>query len=277
MRTPTARLLRAMRSSTPQTQASLSTTIDASACLPYRTPLVTSCTTLTPSIPHLTTTTHNQSSYPSSLRLRSFSSTTTLSAAKQNQPKPQSQSQSRRTRAPTPSAGKEEDSEGLEENTSGDSTLSALNVLADVAGPSTAIDACLHDGFHLDNGVKITDGDGCLLVDGEAFRWRPWEAAVAGKDGTMRAMINEKGQWEVGEEVWGVLRVVWPKPDLLILGLGASVHPISPETRRQINLLGIRIEVQDTRNAAAQFNLLATERGVREVAAALIPIGWKGR
>lgn len=51
--------------------------------------------------------------------------------------------------------------------------------------------------------------------------------------------------------------------------------PISPETRRYINSLGIRVDVQDTRNAAAQFNLLATERGVQEVAAALVPIGWR--
>lgn len=65
--------------------------------------------------------------------------------------------------------------------------------------------------------------------------------------------------------------------DILILGLGASVYPVSPETRRHINSLGIRIEVQDTRNAAAQFNLLATERGVQEVAAAMIPISWVGR
>ena len=63
--------------------------------------------------------------------------------------------------------------------------------------------------------------------------------------------------------------------DLLILGLGPSTHPISSETRLHINSLGIRLDVQDTRNAAAQFNLLATERGVGNVAAALIPIGWK--
>ncbi|OJD11038.1 hypothetical protein AJ78_08108 [Emergomyces pasteurianus Ep9510] len=170
---------------------------------------------------------------------------------------------------------------GLDGDMASESTLSALNVLADVAGPSTAIDVCLPDGFQLDNGVKITNGDGCLLVDGEVFRWRPWEGdkseGEVRRNGAMRAMINEKGQWEVSEEVWGVLKLVWPKPDLLILGLGASVYPISPETRRQINALGIRIEVQDTRNAAAQFNLLATERGVQEVAAALIPLGWKGR
>lgn len=65
--------------------------------------------------------------------------------------------------------------------------------------------------------------------------------------------------------------------DMLILGLGASMYPLSPETKRHINSLGIRVEVQDTRNAAAQFNMLATERGVNDIAAALIPIGWKGR
>lgn len=62
---------------------------------------------------------------------------------------------------------------------------------------------------------------------------------------------------------------------MLILGLGPSMHPISPETRKHLNSLGIRVELQDTRNAAAQFNLLATERGVGNVAAALIPIGWR--
>ncbi|EFW17141.1 hypothetical protein D8B26_003899 [Coccidioides posadasii str. Silveira] len=159
--------------------------------------------------------------------------------------------------------------EDSDTNTSMRTDLGALDVFANVAAPSTAIDACLEDGFHLNNGVKITDGSGCLLVDGEVFAWKPWEAGKG-------AMVNEKGQWEVAEEAWGVLSLVWPKPDLLILGLGRTIRPISPETRRHINQLGIRIEIQDTRNAAAQFNLLATERGVREVAAALIPLGRKG-
>lgn len=88
-------------------------------------------------------------------------------------------------------------------------------------------------------------------------------------------MQNAKGQWDVEAQAWGVLELAWPKPDLLVLGTGRSILPLSPRTRRQINDLGIRIEVQDTRNAAAQFNLLATERGVQQVAAALIPIGWR--
>lgn len=67
------------------------------------------------------------------------------------------------------------------------------------------------------------------------------------------------------------------RTDILILGLGESVMPLSPETKRHINALGIRVDIQDTRNAAGQFNLLATERGVEEVAAAMIPSGWKAR
>ncbi|KAL2218944.1 hypothetical protein M432DRAFT_656433 [Thermoascus aurantiacus ATCC 26904] len=162
--------------------------------------------------------------------------------------------------------------------------LAALNVLGDIPAPASAIDACLDDGFHLSNGTKVTGGDGVLLVGGEAFAWRPWEAFSNNKDrgeggisDLKGMMVNAKGQWAVDEQVWGLLGLIWPRPDLLILGLGASVFPISPETRRHINSLGIRIEVQDTRNAAAQFNLLATERGVSEVAAALIPVGWRGR
>jgi NADH dehydrogenase [ubiquinone] 1 alpha subcomplex assembly factor 3 len=63
--------------------------------------------------------------------------------------------------------------------------------------------------------------------------------------------------------------------DLLILGLGPSMAPLSPATRKFINSLGVRVDIQDTRNAAAQFNLLATERGVSSVAAALVPLGWR--
>ena len=63
--------------------------------------------------------------------------------------------------------------------------------------------------------------------------------------------------------------------DILIIGTGPNVMPLATAVRTYLNGLGIRLEVQDTRNAAAQFNLLATERGVQQVAAALIPTGWR--
>ncbi|KAH8599936.1 NADH dehydrogenase 1 alpha subcomplex assembly factor 3 [Bisporella sp. PMI_857] len=142
-----------------------------------------------------------------------------------------------------------------------------MNVLGSMPAPSTSIDACVWDGFHLNSGVKIDGGKGALLVSGEAFGWSPWSSD--------KRVFNQKGQFEIGDDAWGVLDLVWPKPDLLIIGMGKEVRPLSMETRRYLGGLGIRVEVADTRNASAQFNLLATERGTGNVAAALIPIGWK--
>ncbi|KAL1878835.1 hypothetical protein VTK73DRAFT_7488 [Phialemonium thermophilum] len=144
-----------------------------------------------------------------------------------------------------------------------------MDVLGETPVPATNIEACLPDGFQLGGGVGIYGGAGALLVGGEAFAWRPW----AVRPDVTRRLVNEKGQWEAPEEAWGLLGLVWPRPDLLIIGTGAEIRPISPTTRKHISGLGIRVDVLDTRNAAAQFNLLATERGVTDVAAALIPIG----
>lgn len=48
-----------------------------------------------------------------------------------------------------------------------------------------------------------------LLVAGEAFAWRPWEA---GRE-SLR-LVNGKGQWDVEDEAWGLLELVWPKPGM---------------------------------------------------------------
>lgn len=77
-------------------------------------------------------------------------------------------------------------------------------------------------------------------------------------------------------QAWGLLELLWPKPDLLIVGTGGRTWPLSKETREHINGLGIRIDVMDTGNASAAYNLLATERGTDSVAAAMLPLGWKG-
>ncbi|KAF1846176.1 uncharacterized protein K460DRAFT_367002 [Cucurbitaria berberidis CBS 394.84] len=161
--------------------------------------------------------------------------------------------------------------------------FSALDVLRNTAAPATSIDACTSDGFALNNQMRIT-GCGLILIGGEAFRWRPWlqesnkegtaAEGGAGDDAMTGRLLNAKNQWEVQESAWGVLELVYPKPDLLIIGTGPNVTPIAPAVRKYLNGLGLRLEIQDTRNAAAQFNLLATERGVGQVAAALIPIGW---
>lgn len=93
----------------------------------------------------------------------------------------------------------------------------SLNVLGSSPPPTTAIDACLSDGFHLDNGLKISGGDGCLLLGGEAFSWRPWLAGERAGTSAKGRMINRKGQWDVGKEAWGLLDLVWPKPGETVL------------------------------------------------------------
>ncbi|RDA86253.1 hypothetical protein CP532_5114 [Ophiocordyceps camponoti-leonardi (nom. inval.)] len=147
--------------------------------------------------------------------------------------------------------------------------FTAMNMLSNAPIPSTSVDVCLYDGFGLNSGITISGGDGAILVSGQAFVWRPWQV-----NGVMK-LVNEKGQFDLPKVAFGLFEVLWPRPDLLIIGVGKHNLPLSPMTKQHITSLGTRVEVLDTRNAAAQFNLLATERGVSEVAAALIPIGWK--
>ena len=76
----------------------------------------------------------------------------------------------------------------------------------------------------MNSGVKIVGGSGVLLVAGEAFGWRPWEAGLGSEvkgsgradyglgDGNGKRLVNAKGQWEVGDDAWGLLGLVWPKP-----------------------------------------------------------------
>jgi NADH dehydrogenase [ubiquinone] 1 alpha subcomplex assembly factor 3 len=67
----------------------------------------------------------------------------------------------------------------------------------------------MYDGFALNSGVTISDGDGVMLVSGEAFSWRPWEAIGEKK------LLNKKGQFDIPEVAFGLLSVLWPRPGRL--------------------------------------------------------------
>ena len=147
----------------------------------------------------------------------------------------------------------------------------ALDVLRNTKIPATNIDACTTKGFHLNNGMKTADGSGILLLGGEAFRWRPW-----GPEKTVDSLLSRTGVMNVEKDMFGLLDVLYPKPDLLIIGTGDKLWMLSPQTRGYLESIGIRVEMQDTANAASTYNLLATERGVDGVGAAMLPIGFKG-
>jgi NADH dehydrogenase [ubiquinone] 1 alpha subcomplex assembly factor 3 len=147
----------------------------------------------------------------------------------------------------------------------------ALDVLRNTKIPATNVDACTTMGFHLNNGTKTADGSGILLLGGEAFRWRPW-----GPEKTVGSLLSRTGVLNVEKDMFGLLDVLHPKPDLLIIGTGDKLWMLSPQTRAYLESIGIRVEMQDTANAASTYNLLATERGVEGVGAAMLPIGFKG-
>lgn len=86
--------------------------------------------------------------------------------------------------------------------------FSELDVLGNTPAPSTSVDICMYDGFALNSGVTISGGDGALLVNGEAFSWRPWE--VRG----VKRVVNQKGQIEISKEAFGVFEVLWPRPGM---------------------------------------------------------------
>lgn len=84
--------------------------------------------------------------------------------------------------------------------------LNDLNVLGNAPAPSTSVDVCMYDGFGLNSGITISDGNGALLVDGEAFTWRPWEVK-----GTKK-LANKKGQFDVPGEAFALFDLLWPRP-----------------------------------------------------------------
>jgi NADH dehydrogenase [ubiquinone] 1 alpha subcomplex assembly factor 3 len=154
-----------------------------------------------------------------------------------------------------------------------------MDILANAGAvtPANSIDACLHDGFHLNNGQQTVGGMGLLLLDGEAFVWTPWDTnAVSNAEGFGK-LLDKRGIINIPKSSLGVLELVYPKPDLLIIGTGRKLWMLGKETRKYLSeTLGIRVDVMDTGNAAAAYNLLAMERGITEVAGLMIPDGFRG-
>jgi hypothetical protein len=84
--------------------------------------------------------------------------------------------------------------------------FAAMDVLGNTPVPSTAVDICQSDGFQLNSGAKILEGQGVILVGGEAFAWRPWLPRAEHR------LLNAKGQWEIPNETLGLLSLLWPRP-----------------------------------------------------------------
>ncbi|KAF8455854.1 hypothetical protein BGX38DRAFT_1164920 [Terfezia claveryi] len=125
--------------------------------------------------------------------------------------------------------------------------FSELDVLSDLPIPASAVDSVFDDGFLLNNGQEIHG-----MVD---------EVTRELKDVTAKA--RRTGVLELNDE-----------PDLLIIGTGHRTLLLHSNSRKRIQGMGINLDVMDTQHAAAQYNLLATERPGTQVAAALMMAGF---
>ena len=183
-----------------------------------------------------------------------------------------------------------------EEKTQTDFATMDIYASAGIEEPATSIDACTLDGFHLNNGV-ITEGNrGVMLLGGEGFVWAPWNleggstrtgmtsgtAAPKAKGpatptSPFTPFLTRTSTLNFPPATLSLLSLLFPKPDLLIFGTGARLHMLSKETRRYLSEeLGVKVDVMDTANAAAAYNLLVMERGVEGVGAVLVPRGFRG-
>ncbi|GKU92260.1 hypothetical protein SLEP1_g6009 [Rubroshorea leprosula] len=76
---------------------------------------------------------------------------------------------------------------------------------------------------------------------------------------------------EITPDSLSIFQIVRPIPELLILGCGRNIIPVSPELQQFIRSTGMKLETLDSRNATSTYNIL-NEEG-RIVAAALLPYG----
>ncbi|KAG0131201.1 hypothetical protein HOY82DRAFT_485467 [Tuber indicum] len=140
--------------------------------------------------------------------------------------------------------------------------LLGLDIYSELPSPVNSVEALYDTHFLLASGIRTAPKSGIFLLNDFVFSWAPDVACKGGLVG-------------FGEGSWGVLEVVWPKPELLIIGTGKRTLFLAPEDKKRIAELGVRVDVMDTGSAVAQFNLLATERG-SGIAGALLARGFKG-
>ncbi|CDZ96441.1 Uncharacterized conserved nuclear protein [Phaffia rhodozyma] len=135
----------------------------------------------------------------------------------------------------------------------------------------------VRSGIELSDGMVV--GGSMILLGGKTFLWgvdrlrhspsQSTTAAIGGLDG------QTQGEWDwrwVGwnEEMFKVLEVCGPRPEMLIFGTGKTVLPAPPFLRNYLNGLGIQLDIMNTRDACSTYNMLAEEG--RLVAAALLSV-----
>ncbi|GMM35597.1 hypothetical protein DASC09_029220 [Saccharomycopsis crataegensis] len=154
----------------------------------------------------------------------------------------------------------------------GSKLLAKLDMLGLSSKPANNIESVLENGIQLSNGIVIKSPGkdkeivGALLLGSEAF-----ELNLSGKD-NQQPIFNIINNFlvEFSNESLNIFKLVHPKPELVVVGLGKKSRILHESNRKFFNSLGIQIEIGNTRNACQSFDLLATERP-NQIAALILP------
>lgn len=80
---------------------------------------------------------------------------------------------------------------------------------------------------------------------------------------------------QIVPQAFALVKLIRPRPDVVFVGTGAQLLPVSPELRDWFRGIGVSVESMDTKNACHTFNVLNQE--ARNVAAALLPASYVPR
>ncbi|KAJ2402488.1 hypothetical protein GGI23_000686 [Coemansia sp. RSA 2559] len=121
----------------------------------------------------------------------------------------------------------------------------------------------LQTGFRLSNG-KTAYGP-LLIVNNEAFTLKipPPSPDSNGKILNPLLLLDPKAL--------AVLDIVTPKPELIVVGGGAQISPLSADARKYLTSIGLNVELANTRYASSTFNALSEEG--RNAAFLALPVG----
>lgn len=134
---------------------------------------------------------------------------------------------------------------------------SFTNFLADDNPPPVQVSSLSDNGILLADGLLIRGA--CIFLEGKVYLWDTPE------------LLKTQKIWDTwAEERFQIFDVVTPRPEILLLGTGRKLIRPPPFIQAYLGRLGIQLDVMDTRNACATYNLLAEEG--RRVAAALLPL-----
>ncbi|KAK0207033.1 NADH dehydrogenase 1 alpha subcomplex assembly factor 3 [Desarmillaria ectypa] len=126
------------------------------------------------------------------------------------------------------------------------------NILADDNPPAVQVKRITNQGIQLVDGLVLPSA--CIFLEGQVFLWDVPQTLWEG--------------WR--KEHLEIFDLVFPRPEILLLGTGARLVQPPQFIRTYMSQLGVQVDTMDTKNACSTYNVLAEEG--RRVAAALLPL-----